>query len=74
MRNTFQPFYFIHSLRQKKALLKSRAKGLVMNSQITYQITSINRSILCCLNSLHLMHPTWIKDKYTPIKIPYCLE
>ena len=74
MRDTFQPIHFIHSLRQKKALLKSRAKGLVMNSQITYQLSSISLSNLYDLNSLHLMNPTWISDKYTPEKIPHRLE
>ncbi len=55
---------------QKKALLLSRAKGLVMNPQIRYQLTSINHtllSILNLLNTLLLKGTTWINDKYTPI-------
>ena len=77
MRDTYQRMYFIHSLSPKKALLKSRAKGLDMNPQITYQLTSINHtllSILYSLNSLHLKGTAWISDKYTPKNIPRRLE
>ena len=77
MQDTYQRIHFIHSLSQKKALLKSRAKGLVMNPQITYHLTSINHtllSILYSLDSLHLKGTTWVSDKYTPKKIPYRLE